>query len=190
MASHINYQDLAMEKDLESSGLVVGRKRGIHERVYVLCKKFSGSLLVTIVLLIFLAVSCFKPRVVYVYNYRPGTLGPFDEGDAASWTLKGWDTDKCAGAAPVNVEGADDQKCTATPSSNSTLFDEDGDAPIELEAVTWTGENSYALCLYADAGCASPLARYVGDVNCSDGHDATYYAIVASKDPCPSNSTK
>ena len=172
------------EKDIEKSGLAIGRRPGIRGRLYTFSKRFSGSLFVTLVLLILLTIS-FKPRVVYIYNDQSAPLVPLGEGDTSTWHLQGWNTtSKCTGTAVVNLEGADDQECT--PTSSSKKIGQLQDGPIALTNVTWGGDNTYALCLFTDAGCSTFVARYVSDETCADGHDATYFSVVDVIESCPS----
>ncbi|KAE9373561.1 hypothetical protein N431DRAFT_456327 [Stipitochalara longipes BDJ] len=206
MASYTDYKGLPLEdsdssyglaeKDIERSGLVVGQKPGLRERTNILPKKFSGSVLLTIVVLVIFAISCFnRPKLVYIHDNRPVNsptsfphFAPSDEAFAANWTFKGWSSSnssttlaKCSGNPIVDLSGSDDQACTPTTSGEE---DEPNDPPAGLTDIAWCGDNQFVLCLFIGAGCQTLSIQYKTDQACADGHNATYFKVVGATESC------
>ena len=165
------------EKDIESNGLIVGRKPGLFGRLNGFCKHFGSGFLVGLLVLAVLASTFFTRPQVHVFNdILTGCLGLIqdDDGNDAMWTFKGWGNDSCDGTPAVNQKGEDPQDCAPTP---------DG---VALTNVTWNpGEGQhYAVCLYSGAGCTEYQAEWISEATCADGHDAISYIIRDSSSNC------
>jgi len=178
------------EKDIERSGLVVGQKPGLRERTNILRKQFNGSVLLTMVVLIIFAISCFKgPKLVCIHENLPINsptsfphIAPSDEVITATWVFKAWNTSNtstllsgCSGAPIVDLSGTVDQNCTEAPSA--------------FAEITWIANQQFVLCLFNSAGCDDLAVEYKTDQTCQDGHKASSFKIVAAGENCTSSSS-